>query len=169
MARPTGNRLLNPADLQMNALIGTDGKAAVIFAVVEFVRQADSETSRRALMNAVGFPLDDVRAFLVVSHLAIYGPLRPSELADRIETGAANVTKIVSRLEDAGLAARSADPDDGRSVIVALTEQGARIGRDLIAKHRSAIEEWSARWSRDDIDLFLRMAEDFSRTAALMS
>lgn len=116
-------------------------------------------------MNDIAFPSSDVRMFLVVSHLALFGPLRPSELADRIETGAANMTKIVGRLEAAGLVGRMPDPEDGRSVIVALTPTGAEIGERLVAHHRADMIAWSEKWSDDEVTLFLRMLDDFSGLA----
>jgi DNA-binding MarR family transcriptional regulator len=43
------------------------------------------------------------------------------------------MTQLVSRLADAGLVARCADPDDGRVVHVQLTDEG----RDYVARRRA--------------------------------
>ncbi|GAA2754476.1 MarR family winged helix-turn-helix transcriptional regulator [Amnibacterium kyonggiense] len=52
------------------------------------------------------------------------GAVRPGELA-RIEGVAApGMTRLVADLESRGLVAREADPDDGRSHLVRLTEAG---------------------------------------------
>src|SRR5919198_4811324 len=60
-----------------------------------------------------------------------HGPLTPSELAriERIQRPSA--TRIVSRLEDAGLVERVADPADGRSFTVSATAEGAALMNKL--------------------------------------
>lgn len=166
MARLPVARLSDPENLRSRALLGDDGLDVPIKAVVEFIRRADSQEARLALMRAIGFPSTDVRMFLVVSHLALYGPLRPSDLADRIETGAANITKIVGRLEDEGLVGRMPDPADRRAVIVALTDAGARIGERLVANHREGFGRLREKWSDEQVGMFLRMLEDFNEVAA---
>src|SRR3954454_12526688 len=49
------------------------------------------------------------------------GPLTPSELAacERIQRPTA--TRVIARLEEAGLITRAADPTDGRSSLVSIT------------------------------------------------
>jgi DNA-binding MarR family transcriptional regulator len=86
---------------------------------------AASGRLRRDLMAASAFPLpDDVPAFLVLNRLVYGGATRPSVLADALQTGPSNVSKIVRRLEAAGLTARVADPTDERAVLVTMTAAG---------------------------------------------
>src|SRR5215212_3435594 len=61
------------------------------------------------------------------------GPLTPSELAtcERIQRPTA--TRVVARLEEAGLVARAADPTDGRSSLVSMTPEGRALLRRLRA------------------------------------
>ena len=61
------------------------------------------------------------------------GPLTPSELAacERIQRPTA--TRVVARLEDAGLVARAADPTDGRSSLVSMTPEGRALLKRLRA------------------------------------
>ncbi|MEM9650687.1 MAG: MarR family transcriptional regulator [Actinomycetota bacterium] len=49
------------------------------------------------------------------------------EIAEELHMSAATVSPIIDRLELNGLAVRSADPDDGRRVIVELTDRGTDI------------------------------------------
>src|SRR4051794_14791751 len=53
-----------------------------------------------------------------------HGPLPPSELAacERIQRPTA--TRVLARLEEAGLVERAADPTDRRSSLVSVTEEG---------------------------------------------
>ena len=62
-----------------------------------------------------------------------HGPLTPSELAGRERVTRPTVTRVVCRLEEAGLVARAADPADGRSALVSVTA----AGRALLAAART--------------------------------
>jgi DNA-binding MarR family transcriptional regulator len=53
-----------------------------------------------------------------------YGPLTPSELAAREHIQRPTATRVLARLEEAGLIARTADPADRRSSLVASTAAG---------------------------------------------
>jgi DNA-binding MarR family transcriptional regulator len=58
------------------------------------------------------------------------GPHRISELAVREGVTQPAMTQLVSRLERDGLAHRSADPADGRAVIVSIADAGQRLLSD---------------------------------------
>jgi len=80
-----------------------------------------------------------------------HGPLTPSELAriERIQRPSA--TRIVARLEEAGLVERVADPADGRSFTVGINGEG----QALIKKLRTRKNAYLARRLRglDEDDL----------------
>jgi DNA-binding MarR family transcriptional regulator len=60
-----------------------------------------------------------------------HGPLQLGDLA-RVESVAPpTLTRAVARLEDQGLVRRSADPADGRVVLVTVTAAGRRALHDL--------------------------------------
>lgn len=65
------------------------------------------------------------------------GPCRLTALAAGEGVTQPAMTQLVGRLEEAGLAVRGADPDDGRAVHVQITE----AGRELIARRRAARAE----------------------------
>ena len=50
-----------------------------------------------------------------------HGPLTPSELAGRERVQRPTATRVIARLEEAGLVDRTQDPADRRSFVVALT------------------------------------------------
>jgi DNA-binding MarR family transcriptional regulator len=58
-------------------------------------------------------------------------PLRLSELADIEGVNPTMLSRIVGKLEDAGLLVRRPDPADGRAALVELTESGAAEQRRL--------------------------------------
>ena len=55
------------------------------------------------------------------------GPITPSELAacERIQRPTA--TRVIARLEEAGLVGRAADPADGRSSLLSITAEGEAL------------------------------------------
>ena len=65
--------------------------------------------------------------------IELHGPLTPSELAVRERVQRPTVTRVIYRLEDAGLVSRAADPADGRSALVSITP----AGRALLAGART--------------------------------
>jgi DNA-binding MarR family transcriptional regulator len=55
------------------------------------------------------------------------GPLTPSELAAAERVRRPTITRVLARLEDAGLISRTPDPADRRSTLVAITPAGAAL------------------------------------------
>ena len=74
-----------------------------------------------------------------------HGPLTPSELAGRERVQRPTATRVIARLEEAGLVDRTQDPADRRSFVVALTPSG----RELLARVRSRKDAYLSRRLRD--------------------
>ena len=66
--------------------------------------------------------------------LAVHGPLRISDLAEREAISQPGMTSLVNRLEAAGQAERVADPSDGRAALVRITD----AGRALLTQRHAA-------------------------------
>jgi DNA-binding MarR family transcriptional regulator len=56
-----------------------------------------------------------------------HGPLTPSELAVRERVQRPTVTRVLARLEEAGLIGRAGDPADRRSSLVTISVAGAEL------------------------------------------
>jgi DNA-binding MarR family transcriptional regulator len=76
-----------------------------------------------------------------------HGPLTPSELAVRERIQRPTATRVLARLEEAGLVDRAADPQDRRSSLVSISEDGsvllavARARKDaFLARRIDALE-----------------------------
>lgn len=75
-----------------------------------------------------------------LTSLQLAGALTPRELADVERVQPPTMTKIVGKLEERGLVARTPHPTDGRQVILAATDEG----RAVYALHERARNEWLA-------------------------
>lgn len=86
--------------------------------------------------------------WLVVSALSEEeGPVTLVGLARRLMVTKQNMTGMIARLEQLGLAERNDDPNDLRSSRVQLS----RRGRSLVEKVRPAYTEWLSGLSGDDV------------------
>jgi DNA-binding MarR family transcriptional regulator len=93
------------------------------------LRLSIARTARRLRQEAGGDISPTLAAAL--STVARHGPLTPSELASRERVQRPTATKLLARLEAADLVARTADPQDRRSSLVALTPAGQALLDEL--------------------------------------
>ncbi|KJL40352.1 MULTISPECIES: MarR family winged helix-turn-helix transcriptional regulator [Microbacterium] len=127
------------------------------------VHWADSTGLRRDVMARVAFPVDDMGMFLVVNQLSYNGAMRPVDLSLALGQTATNMSKIVGRLVRTGLAVRVPAPDDDRGVLVALTDQGRRIGERIMSTAESNMRTLLADWSPAEIEDLRRMMARLAR------
>jgi DNA-binding MarR family transcriptional regulator len=84
-----------------------------------------------------------------------HGPIALGELAEHERVAPPSITKVVTKLEAAGLIARTADAGDRRVVRVSLTTEGA----GLLAESRARKNAWLAeRLAELDADQRARLA-----------
>lgn len=69
------------------------------------------------------------------------GAVRMRDLAGALRIDASSATRAVSRLVEAGLAARRAEPGDARVVVVEVTPAGHRRHADLVRRRRDMLAE----------------------------
>lgn len=63
------------------------------------------------------------------------GPMRISDLRSGVLLSQPALSRMVDRLVSRGLLLRETDPDDGRAVLVQLSEEGARVQREVGRAH----------------------------------
>lgn len=150
---PRARDLVRPGSLDpevLRPLVGADGPtyASAMFAIGTW---GASTAFRENLLAASEFPLPrDVPAFLVVNQLIYRGVASPTALADAIDTGRSNLSKIIDRLEEHGLAIRIADPFDKRGVAIALTAEGRRVGLRIVKATQDLQAPDAAQWTAED-------------------
>ena len=89
--------------------------------------------------------------------------LRMNELAERILYSKSGFTRVVDRLEEAGLVQRVRPENDRRSILVVLTDQGRKTMEDARRHHRHSIEQHFSRHLADaDIKALTRTLEKLS-------
>jgi DNA-binding MarR family transcriptional regulator len=94
---------------------------------VAALHQVIHRLSRRLRKRAdVDLTASQMSALITVER---HGELRMGELGRLEQIGKSTLTRLVSKLEDAGYLRRWVDPDDGRVSLVALTEHGAEVLR----------------------------------------
>jgi DNA-binding MarR family transcriptional regulator len=82
-------------------------------------------TARRLRQEAGGELSPSMTAALAT--VGRHGPLTPSELAARERIQRPTATRVLARLEEMDLIARTPDPNDRRSSLVAITEAGSTL------------------------------------------
>ena len=82
------------------------------------------ESRVEAKLSEVGLSLAKLAALHQLTEAGDSLPL--GQLADRLSCVKSNVTQLVDRLETDGLVARAPDPNDRRSRLAVLTEEGRR-------------------------------------------
>jgi DNA-binding MarR family transcriptional regulator len=69
----------------------------------------------------------------VLRHLMAAGPLRMGALAEAEGVQLPSMTNVITRMERMGLVRREPDPDDGRALLVHVTDDGARFYTEITA------------------------------------
>lgn len=168
MSRPPVDAVVLESEPElMRAVVGGDGLDARA-AMQAIVTWAASGPRREDLLGRSRFPLEgDMLAFLVVNQLAYRGATRPTELADAVHTGRSNLSKVVRRLEEAGLAGRMTNPEDGRETMIALTHDGRAVAARIVAASEvdfaGALADWGDADRERFEDLLIRLVRDLDR------
>jgi DNA-binding MarR family transcriptional regulator len=102
------------------------------------LRPAVARTARR-MRQAAGGELSASQSAALTT-IDCHGPLTPSELAARERIQRPTATRVLARLEEAGLVARTADPADRRSALVSATPAGSA----LLVELRARRDAWMA-------------------------
>ena len=93
--------------------------------------------------------------YSVLRVLRTSGPphrVSPKALADAVVRTTGGMTKIIDRLQRAGLVERFADPDDRRALLVGLTRKGIRISDKASDAYKAGRERILRQLSRDETD-----------------
>ena len=94
-------------------------------------------------------------SYLLLSWLADDGPMRASEVAESFDIDKGAVSRQLTHLLDLGLVTRVPDPEDGRAMLVAASDDAVRRLADVAAHRRKWIDERLGDWSAEELDGFV--------------
>jgi DNA-binding MarR family transcriptional regulator len=79
--------------------------------------------------------------FRVLAQLQAVPDTSQQALADWLSVSKGNMVGLLNRLEDRGLVQRLPDPQDGRTHVVCLTEQGAVLAARVVPEQEELVSE----------------------------
>ena len=92
--------------------------------------------------------------------------LRAVELSRQLMMSPSHISRMIDRVEAAGLVARSADPEDRRATQVNLTKQGRQVVREFAPHLEAVIEQVIAQnLSSAESQTMVRLLERIERAA----
>jgi DNA-binding MarR family transcriptional regulator len=121
---------------------------------VDRLRAALTRIARRIDRQVSGDGLTSTQLSVLAS-VVNRGPLGMSELAEVEGINPTMLSRIVGRLEQAGLIERQADADDRRAVRVAVTAAGVRLRKRLLDERSRLLNERLAALPADTVDAVL--------------
>lgn len=90
--------------------------------------------------------------------IACHGPLTPSELAVRERIQRPTATRVLARLEEAGLVERTPDPGDRRSSLVTATPSGHALLASVRERKHAYLAQRLDRLSPEELAALERVA-----------
>ena len=104
-----------------------------------------------------------------LDYLHIKGHAGVTELAKRLNISKQHASKIASKLEEMGYAAKKHDPSDGRACLYYLTDAGIGFIREHISQSDQRLEPYISALSKAEqqslLDALLQTAELLDRCA----
>jgi DNA-binding MarR family transcriptional regulator len=101
-----------------------------------------------------------------LSTVELHGPMTPSEVAARERIQRPTATRVLARLEEAGLVQRTGDPQDRRSSLLTLTPAGRELLAELRTRKTAFLAERLEGLSSDERATLDRAADILERMLA---
>ncbi|HYY80191.1 MAG TPA: MarR family transcriptional regulator [Actinomycetes bacterium] len=108
-----------------------------------------TELLERELVTERGLPLSRYEVLLYLAE-SPDGRLRMQELAEQVLLSKSGLTRLVDRMEAAGLVRRERCPDDRRGAYAVLTDHGRAVLRRAAPVHLRGIQEHFGRHVGED-------------------
>ncbi len=116
-----------------------------------------AQSMRRHLEKTIGDVPGGMSAWWVLRHLHNAGPQTQADMARSVGVAGSTLTRRLEQMEADGLITRTADPDDGRRIIVALSEAGEAMRGGQRERADSEADKLIAGIAPEDIEAFERM------------
>jgi DNA-binding MarR family transcriptional regulator len=108
-------------------------------------------------------PGDEVDAATIplLHVLTCAGPIRLSDLAQRMHLDASTVSRHARQLEERGLIARTDDPDDRRASRIAITKLGSKVLTSCVEARKQRLAQVLDAWPAQEREAMQRLATRF--------
>lgn len=118
---------------------GSDREEKTLNAFIKLMRATDSLNNRlnRQLSDA-GLTISQFGVLEALLHL---GPLNQKALGEKLLKSGGNITLVIDNLEKSGWVERHQDPEDRRSMLIHLTEEGENFIANYFPKHLARIKK----------------------------
>ncbi|WP_059013134.1 MarR family winged helix-turn-helix transcriptional regulator [Streptomyces specialis] len=110
----------------------------------------------------------DRAAYLLLSRLDQQGPTGVKALAAGMGIDSSTVTRQVAPLVDSGLVSRTADPEDGRAVVLQLSARGSARLEEVRTSRRRLVSALTADWTEEERDSFCTLLTRFNSAISRM-
>ncbi|SEK25720.1 MarR family winged helix-turn-helix transcriptional regulator [Streptacidiphilus jiangxiensis] len=104
----------------------------------------------------------DRAAFLLLNRLDRTGPVGVKALAQAMAIDSSTVTRQVAPLVDCGLVDRVPNPDDGRAVLLELSEQGRRRLEEVRSSRQELMRVLLSDWPEAEQESFVALLTKFN-------
>ncbi len=115
------------------------------------------------VLARAGVDLDAASATVLFALGGLGGEARPSALAQQTGTSPSNISKVLSRLQAAGMVERTAEAGDLRAVVISMTADGRKAMRAFDVASVAMLNELLEGWSAADVDQFGTLLDRFAR------
>ena len=102
-------------------------------------------------------------SYLMLTFVAERGPMRASEIAEQFEIDKGAISRQVAHLTDLALLGRVSDPEDGRAMLVSVSDEGRRRLADVALRRREWLDERLGDWSEADLAGFVDALGRYNR------
>lgn len=120
--------------------------------LMKLIRQVEDALGRRSSF----YDQVDRSGYLALRTLDQLGPATSRALADALHLDSSTIARQVGTLTRSGLLQRRSDPDDRRSAILTLTDQGREVMRRVERNRRRRMQEIVQSWNDTDLDHLVR-------------
>ena len=104
--------------------------------------------------------------FGVLAALWVHGPHTLGELAERERVSAPSMNRTVNCLQDSQYIQRSADENDGRKVVISLTDEGRAVVDETARRRDAWVESALAELTEAERETLAQAAEIMAKVAA---
>lgn len=136
---------------------GSEKEVKTLNAFIKLMRASESINNRlNRHLSDVDLTLSQFGVLEALLHL---GPLNQKSIAEKLLKSGGNITLVIDNLEKSGWVERQRDPDDRRSMLINLTDEGEKFISSYFPKHLGHIMDEFNCLTTEEIDELARICK----------